>query len=191
MIKLTTTGLVLTLMTGCGIQKPKHKHNHIVIKGGKQTCSTEEVTDGVRIDCPGEESVLIKHGKDGVRGKKGVSGVDGADGSAGTNMEVESSIVCRDDVPNYPGVRFEMSVTTFSTGDYHISIVMYDDENTLGAGTSWNKPVKVFRDKQLNDDWAFFTFYLDETEPLSYVSDYTDPVDGDETFTVANRCEAE
>lgn len=156
-----------------------------------QSCKTKQLPTGVEISCPGEKPVIVKHGEQGQQGVDGVDGVagsDGARGKKGTDMTIDRTISCVDNVPNYSGVKFTLVASVFSTGDVYYTMTMYDDETTFGSGTSWNSPVKIFRDKQLNDDWATFSFSIDLSN-LDYNVFYQDPVDGDETVTVSNICE--
>lgn len=53
-----------------------------VVKEGP-TCQVEESEDGAIIWCPGQKSVRVRHGKDGIDGQDGQDGKDGEDGEKG------------------------------------------------------------------------------------------------------------
>jgi hypothetical protein len=144
----------------------------------------------------GEQGEKGDKGEPGEVGATGAAGSAGEQGSSGTNMRVSTIIECTDLVPNYTTHRIRYKYVEFSTGDVFVTAILHDDEYETGSTSNWwadsqteadTGVIKIYTDRQLNDDWAEWTFSVN-TSTLDFTIDYKDTVDGDQNYTLSDKC---
>lgn len=150
----------------------------------------------------GEQGKQGEQGEQGVQGavgdtgEQGVQGDKGEQGDMGTSMKVSTIIECTDLIPNYTTHRIRYKYVEFSTGDVFVTAILHDDEYQTGSASNWwadsqseadTGVIKIYTDRQLNDDWAEWVFSVN-TSTLDFTIDYKDTVDGDQNYTLSDKC---
>lgn len=167
------TLLTITLLSSCGVFEPDVQHKYTEVKVNRP------------------ETIITEKGDKGDPGERGPQGEQGQPGVDGATTQIMQQIVCTDDVPSFAGAKFIYEISIFSSGDNFASVVLFDDDGELASNAGWgvegNYTVSVYYDKQKNDDWGQFKFYLD-IDTLMYQVQYLDNVDGNENYLVPNKC---
>ena len=147
----------------------------------------------------GEKGGVGDQGPTGEQGKKGDIGYIGPQGDTGPQgplPHVDYKIKCKTTIPNLNTVIVEYELVSFSNNTIFVKSVMYDDDTQFGSSFDIYfhledeyefGETKVYRDKQLNDDWSIWTFSVNK-DTRDFIISYIDPVDGDESYLLSSLC---